>query len=202
MTTMTNIGRTARMLFLVAAGATAGIALAQGPGYAPGPGSGPGYGSGMGPGMMGEHGGGMGHGPGHGMGPGAMGGGHTGGPGAGMGPGGMMHGGQPGMMGGHGEHMARALGLSEDQRAKAGRVMEDARRKSWDALGQIQSERFKLREMVRGDKVDPSAAVEQQRKIDDLKRQVMHARLEARNQMLALLTPEQREKARGFGPGH
>jgi Spy/CpxP family protein refolding chaperone len=107
-----------------------------------------------------------------------------------------------GMMRGRGEHMARALGLSEDQRAKVRQIMEDTRRKNWDALGQIQTERFKLREMVRGDKVDPSAAVEQKRKVDDLKRQVMKARLEARNQVLALLTPEQREKARSLHNRH
>ena len=110
------------------------------------------------------------------------------------------HGHGPGMMRGRGERMARALGLSEDQRAQVGRIMEDTRRKNWDVLGQIQAERFKLREMFRGDKVDPNAAVEQKRKIDDLKRQVMGARLEARNQVLALLTSEQREKARSFGP--
>ena len=137
----------------------------------------------MGHGVMGGHVG-PGYGSGHGMGPGMMGG----------------HGGGPGLMRGRWERMARALGLSEDQRAKVGRIMEDTRRKNWDVLGQIQGERFKLREMLRGDKVDPNAAVEQKRKIDDLKRQVMGARLDARNQVLALLTPEQREKARSFGP--
>lgn len=181
---MTNIRSIGRMLVLVAAGATAGIALAQepGPGYAygQGQGAGPGYGPGMGQGMMGGYGGGPGHG--HGMGPG------------------MMQGRGAGTMRGRWERRAHALGLSEDQRAKLGRIMEDTRRKNWDVLGQIQSERFKLREMVRGDKVDPDAAVEQKRKVDDLKRQVMRSRLEARNHALALLTPEQREKARAFGP--
>jgi len=186
---MMNIRSIGRILVLVAAGATAGVAYAQGPGSMQGQGGGPGYGPPMGPGMMGAYGGGGG-GPGHDMGPGMM-----------QRPG-------AGMMRGRGEHMARALGLSEDQRTKVRQIMEDTRRKNWDALGQIQTERFKLREMVRGDKVDPSAAVEQKRKVDDLKRQVMKARLEARNQVLALLTPEQREKARslhnrhGAGRGH
>jgi Spy/CpxP family protein refolding chaperone len=185
---MTYIRSIGRILMLVAAGSTAGVALAQGPGYwqgqGGGPGYGPGYGRGMGPGMMGGYAG-QGHGP--GMGPGMM--GHHGhGPGRG-----------PGTMRGRWERMAHALGLSEDQRAKVGRIMEDTRRKNWDVLGQIQSERFKLREMVRGDKVDPNAAVEQKGKVDDLKRQVMRSRLEARNQVLALLTPEQREKARALG---
>lgn len=177
---MTNIRSIGRVLVLVAAGASAGVALAQGPGYWQGQDDGPGYGPGMGPGIMG---------------------GHGGGPSQGMGPG-MMHGHGAGMMRGRGERMAQTLGLSEDQRAKVRRIMEDTRRKNWDVLGQIQSERFKLREMVRGDKVDPNAAIEQKRKIDDLRRQIMGARLEARNQVLALLTPEQREKARSFGPRH
>ena len=176
-----------RALMLAALWAVAGTASAQGPGYWQGQAGGPGYGPGMGPGMTGGYGGGPGYGP-HGF-----------GPGHGMGPG-MMQGRGAGAMRGRWERMAHALGLSEDQRAKVGRIMEDTRRKNWDVLGQIQSERFKLREMVRGDRVDPNAAVEQKRKLDDLKRQVMRSRLEARNQVLALLTPEQREKARAFGP--
>lgn len=181
---MTNIRSIGRILVMVAAGATAGVALAQGQAYGQGPGAGHGYGPGMGPEMMGGH-----HG-GPGMGPGMM-GGHHGGPGMG-----------PGMMQGRGEFMARALGMSEDQRAKARQIMEDTRRKNWDAIGQIQSERFRLQELMRGDKVDPGAAVEQKRKIDDLRRQVMKERLEARNQVLALLTPEQQEKARALRQQH
>jgi Spy/CpxP family protein refolding chaperone len=209
---MKSSSRINRALMLAAIWAVAGTAFAQGPGYWQGQGGGPGYGPGMGQGMMGGYGG-----PGTGQG---MMGGYGGAPGYGPGYGGqgyrpgqgMM--GQrmaPGMEGHHGSgrgagmmqgigQRLRALGLSEDQRTKVARIMEDTRRKNWDVLGQIQSERFKLREMVRGDKVDPNAAVEQKRKVDDLKRQVMRSRLEARNQVLALLTPEQREKARSFGP--
>jgi len=198
---MTNIRRIGRIFALTAACTAAGAALAQGPGYWQGQ---PGYGPGMGQGMMGGYGG---HGPGHGMGMGG-GPGYGPGPGYGMGmrPGMMPHHrgagpeGGPGMMRGRWERIAQALGLTQDQRAQIGRIFEDTRRKNWDVIGQIRSERFRLREMVRGDKVDPNAAVEQKRKIDDLRRQVMRARLEARNQVLALLTPEQREKARSLRP--
>ncbi|OGA14527.1 MAG: hypothetical protein A3H32_08000 [Betaproteobacteria bacterium RIFCSPLOWO2_02_FULL_63_19] len=191
---MGNVRNIARILTLVAAGSTAGVALAQGPGYSQGQG---GPGDGPGPGMMGAYGG-PGFGRHHDMGP-RMRGGHGPGPGYGaqrFGPGERMGGGRgAGRMLGR---MARALGLSEDQRAKVRRIMEDTRRKNWDVIGQIRSERFNLREMMRADKVDPDAAVEQKRKIDDLRRQIMRARLDARNQVLALLTPEQREKARAF----
>ncbi len=171
---MTNIRNIGRMITLAAACAAAGTALAQapGPGYGPGPGmmvGGPGHGHAHGPGMH----------------PGMM--PHHGGPGPA---------GSPGLMRGRWERMGQMLGLSEDQRAKIRGIFEETRRKNWDAIGQIQSERFRLRELMRGDQVDPNAAVEQKRKIDDLKRQVMRARLEARNQVLALLTPEQREKAK------
>lgn len=176
---MTNIRNIGRMIALAAACVASGTALAQGQ-------PGPGYGPGMGPGMMG---GGPGHayGPGPGMHPGMM--PHHGGPGPQGGP---------GMMRGRWERMAQVLGLSEDQRAKIRGIFEETRRKNWDAIGQIRSERFKLRELMRGEQVEPNAAVEQKRKIDDLKRQVMRARIEARNQVLALLTPEQREKARSL----
>jgi Spy/CpxP family protein refolding chaperone len=134
----------------------------------------------MGPGTMAGHGGGPAY------------GGHRFGPGENKG-----RGRDAGRMLGR---MARVLGLSEDQRAKVRRIMEDTRRKNWDVLGQIRSARFDLREIMRADKIDPDAAVEQKRKVDDLRRQIMRARLEARNQVLALLTPEQREKERAFGP--
>ena len=185
---MTNIRSIVRILFLIAAGATAGVALAQAPGYPREQAGGPGYGPGTGHGMMGGHGSGPGHDLGHDL-------GHE------MGPG-RMHSPGADRMPGRGERMARLPGLSEDQRAKVRQIMEDTRRRNWNALGQIRTERFKLREMVRGDKVDPGAAVEQKRKLDGLKRQVMQARLEARNQVLALLTPEQRENARSFRQRH
>jgi Spy/CpxP family protein refolding chaperone len=128
-------------------------------------------------------------------------------PGYGMGPGmrhhmmaGPGHMTGPAMMQGQREARLQALGLSEEQRAKIDAIREETRRKNWDAIGQIRAERFKLRQMFRAEQVDPGTVVEQRRKVDDLRRQVMRARLEARNQILALLTPEQRQTARSFGP--
>ena len=120
--------------------------------------------------------------------------------GTGPGPGGMggHHG--PGMMQSQREARLQALGLDQEQRAKIDRIREETRYKNWDVLGQIGAERFKLREMYRADKLDAAAIVDQRSKVDDLKRQVLRARLEARNQGFALLTPEQRQTARSFGP--
>ena len=134
------------------------------------------------------HGPGAGPGYGPGMGPGMMGGG----PGYGGGRG-------PGMMQGGRGALLQGLGLNDDQRMKIARIREDTRSKNWDVMGQVQAERFRLREMYAADKLDPAAITEQQRKVDDLKRQVLRARLEARNQVSALLTPEQRQKLRSFG---
>ena len=199
---MRSSSRINRALMLAFLWAVAGTAFSQGPGYWQGQGGGPGYGPGMGHGMMDGYGGGPGYGPGYGMGPG----GYRGqgyGPGPGMGPEmrgqGMGPGRGPGMVQGIRGRL-QALGLNEDQRMKIGGIMEETRRKNWDVIGQVQAERFKLRQMFRGDEVDPAEITEQKRKVDDLKRQVLRARLEARNQVFALLTPEQRQKMRSFGP--
>jgi len=152
-----------------------------GPGYGPGMmgGGGPGYGPGMmgggyGPGMMGG-----------GYGPGMMGGGY--GPGygrGGYGPGGGL----------------AALNLSDEQREKVLSLQEDSRRKNWDTMGQMRAEMFKLRGMYYADKLDPKAYADQQKKVDDLRRQMLASRIEARNQIEKVLTPEQRKQFRSFGP--
>jgi Spy/CpxP family protein refolding chaperone len=176
-------------LVAAAIAAASGAALSQG-GYGPGM---------MGPGMMGP---GM-------MGPGMMGPGMTG-PGMGggmmapgmMGPGmggGMM---APGMMGG-GHGMAAgyaALDLSDEQRQKLAALGEQARTKSWDAMGKLRAEQYRLRELLRADPVDASAVIDQQAKVDGLRRDVLRSRVESRNDMAAVLTAEQRRKLRDGGP--
>jgi len=167
---------------LVALGlAAAAVAVAQpgGPGY--GPGSGPGmmgggYGSGMGPGMMGG-----GYGPGM-MGPGMMGGGYG-----------------PGWGGASGGATA-ALNLTDEQQQKVLAIQEENRRKNWDRMGQMRAEQFKLRSMYNADSIDPQAFAEQQKKVDDLRREMLVSRLETRKQVEAVLTPQQRQQFRQYGP--
>lgn len=160
----------AGLLALGLAGAVA-AAFAQGPG-----GGGPGYGPGYGPGMMGG---------GYGYGPGMMGGYGPGyGGGRGFGPGGGL----------------AALNLSSEQRDKIAAIQEENRRKNWDAMGQMRTEQFKLRQMYNADKIDSNAVAEQQKKVDELRRQVLKSRVDARNQVAAILTPEQRKQFRQFGP--
>ena len=144
----------------------------QRPGYGPGPGYG------HGPGMMGGHSPGDGHG--HGM---------MGGHGAGQGHGGYAH----------GAGLA-ALNLTDEQREKVARIQEENRSKNWNTMGQVRGEMFKLREMYSGDKLDSNAISEQQRKVDELRRQMLKANIETRNQVAAIFTPEQRQHFRSFGP--
>lgn len=145
-----------------------------------------GPGSGYGPGMMGG---------GYGPGPGMMGGGGYGpgyGRGGGYGPG-------YGRGGGFGGPMA-TLNLTDEQQEKIFAIHEDNRRKNFDTMSKMRTEAFKLRRMVNADNVDSKAVVEQQRKVDELRRQVLASRLDMRKQMESVLTPEQRKQARQFGP--
>jgi Spy/CpxP family protein refolding chaperone len=152
-------------------------ALAQGPGY------------GYGPGMMGG---------GYGYGPGMMGGGY------GYGPG-MMGGYGPGMRGAYGPGMGyggvlSALKLTDEQQQKIFDMQEQNRRKNFDTMSKMRSEVFKLRRMLNAENIDSKAVVEQQKKVDDLRRETLAVRLESRKEMEKVLTPEQRKQLRQFGP--
>jgi Spy/CpxP family protein refolding chaperone len=145
-----------------------------------------GYGPGYGPGMMG------GSGPGYG--PGMMGGGY--GPGYGRG---MMGGGYGPGWGASGGATA-ALNLSDEQREKIFAIQEQNRQQNWDKMGKMRAEQFRLRSMYNADSIDPQAFAEQQKKVDDLRREMLVSRLETRKQVEAVLTPEQRKQFRQFGP--
>jgi Spy/CpxP family protein refolding chaperone len=132
-------------------------------------------------------------GPGYGYGPGY-------GPGSGQGRGMMGYG--PGMMGGGpgaGGALA-ALNLTDEQREKVFAIQEEHRKKNWSAMGEMRSEQFKLRNMVRGDKLDADKVVEQQKKVDALRQQMTKSRVETHNQIAAVLTPEQRKQLRQYSP--
>ena len=167
---MSRTKLTAMAAVAVLAAAIGSSAVAQ-----PRPGYGPGPGYGYGPGMMG------GNSPGDGYGRGMMGG---------YGPG-WGHGGGAGLA---------SLNLTDEQREKIAKIQEDNRSKNWNTMGQMRGEMFKLRQMYFGDKLDSNAISEQQRKVDELRRQMLKAQIETRNQVAAILTPEQRQQFRSFGP--
>jgi Spy/CpxP family protein refolding chaperone len=207
------------------AGMFAGAAWAQppqGPGMGPGAGMGPGMMGGYGPGAGQVPGGGYGpgygrgYGPGYGMGPGMMGGY---GPGYGMGPGmmhgygmgpGMVGGDGPGMMGGYGRGygmgagmMGRALwslDLSDAQRSQIAKIQDEVRRKNWDLLGKTLDERVKLREAYFSGKRDRAAILGAYKRIGELRLQRIENGLDAREQLEGVLTKEQRDELRRWGP--
>jgi Spy/CpxP family protein refolding chaperone len=132
---------------------------------------------------------GQGYGPGYGQGRGMMGGPGMGGYG-------------PGMMGGYGAGgMFAALNLSDEQREKISAIQEAQRQKNWATMGAVRSEQFKLRGMYGTEKLDADKLVAQQKKVDELRQQMLKSRVEAHNQIAAVLTPEQRKQLRQFAPG-
>jgi len=131
---------------------------------------------------------GQGYGPGYGQGRGMMGGPGMGGYG-------------PGMMGGYGAGgMFAALNLSDEQREKISAIQEAQRQKNWATMGEVRSEQFKLRGMYGTEKLDADKLVAQQKKVDELRQQMLKSRVEAHNQIAAVLTPEQRKQLRQFAP--
>lgn len=161
---------------------------------APGPGPGPG----MGPGMMGGYGPG---GPGSGMAPGMMGGGPGYGPGGqGYGPGygaGMMGG---GMMGGMGPALW-SLDLNDGQRKEILKVQDELRKKNWDLAGKMQDEMAKLRDAYWGaDKRDRAAISAATKQLGALRQQRIENALDAADRVEKVLTPEQRQQLRRWGP--
>ncbi len=156
----------------------------QGPGFG-GPGGG-GCGWGAGPGMMG--------GPGWGMGPGMMGPGMMG-PGM-MGPGMGGPGWGRGTMGPWGA--LASLDLDDSQRKQLRDLHQQQRRKHWALMGQMQEEMEKLQDAW-GDGAgtpDRAAILAANRRISDLRQQMLESRLDAAEQFDKILRPEQREQLR------
>ena len=189
-----------KLMWSVAGMTLAGVALAQGPGTTGG-GSGPMMGGGYGPGMM------RGGASGYECGPGMMGGGY--GPGmmgGGYGPG--MMGGGPGMMGGagrggmmgYGYGMQGALDLSDDQRKKVDAVHDELQSRTWEITGKMRAEMAKMREAMASEPRDKAALDASYKRLNELRQQRFDARLAARDQMDAVLTKEQRQSMRRWGP--
>ena len=165
--------------------------MGQGQGVGPGM---MGQGQGMGPGMMGQ-----GYGPGYGpMGPGMM--------GQGYGPGMMGQGMGPGMMGGMmgsgmmvGANPYAGLDLSAEQRAKVSDIQEGLWRKQWDLMGKMHEERYHMYQLMSGVTPDDASARKAYQAMADAHKKMFDAMLDARKQIDAVLTKEQREKLKRGG---
>ena len=149
------------------------------------PAYGPGYG--MGPGMMG----GYGPGGGYGMGPGMM-GGYSG---YGMGPG-MMGGYGRGGCGGYGAGWG-ALKLSDEQRTKIDKVLQDSARQRWELMGKMHEQGWKMHELYASGKADDAALKQAFDTMSAMRKSMFENNLETRKKIDAVLTKEQREQLRG-----
>jgi Spy/CpxP family protein refolding chaperone len=117
----------------------------------------------------------------------------------GMGPG-MMYGNGgyygmgPGMMygygyGGRGYGWGAGLNLTDEQRSKIGKIQQDLRSKQWDLMGKIQDEYAR-----RAAAADEAAAGKADDQIAALQQQMFNNGADARKQIDAVLTKEQRQR--------
>ena len=98
----------------------------------------------------------------------------------------------PGMMRGGGPMMA-SLNLTSEQEDKIFALHEQMRAKNFGTMG-------KLQKLMRADPVDSKAVIDQQKKVDEVRREMLASHLEVRKQTEAILTPEQRKQLRQMGP--
>ncbi len=120
-----------------------------------------------------------------------------------MGGQGMRGGYGPGMMGGPGMSgygPMTALNLTEDQQDKVFALQEQMRAKNFATMSKMRQEMFKMRKLMNAETPDSKAILEQQKKVDDLRREMLASHLETRKEIDKLLTPEQRKQHRQMGP--
>ena len=67
-------------------------------------------------------------------------------------------------------------------------------------MGRMREEGWKLRNLMASEKRDRAALVAQYKKTQDLRLQAFQARLDAREKMEAVLTADQKARARRFAP--
>ena len=145
-----------------------------------------------------------GYGPGYGMGPGMMGG--YGGPGGyGMGPGMMWgYGGRsgygmgPGMIWGFGGDAYAGLNLSAEQRQKIADIQEETAKAMWQLMGTMHQQGY---QMYGPGAQDEEAARKAYEQMSATQKAMFDLQLEARKEIDAVLTKEQREQLRSYWSG-
>lgn len=108
--------------------------------------------------------------------------------------GGMMDG--MGMMGPDLRAIGR-LDLSDTQRRQVQKVDDDLRRKNWDVMGKMHDEMARMRDaMWASDKRDRAAILASNKRMSELRQQMLENALDAADRAEALLTAPQREQLR------
>ena len=98
----------------------------------------------------------------------------------------------PGMMMGY--PMMHRLGLSDDQRAKVRKIIEQHHKEMWSAMGDMIEARNKLRDLYDEDRPDPAKVGAAFAEVSKFRRQMLEVRLRIRNEIREVLTPQQREQ--------
>ncbi|HHQ42839.1 MAG TPA: periplasmic heavy metal sensor, partial [Chromatiales bacterium] len=98
----------------------------------------------------------------------------------------------PMMMGRQGM-MLGMLDLSDEQRARIRAIQRETASKVRRLWVQMADEADRLRDLYAAERPDPKAIGRAYSKIFDLKRQIIEARVAARNRTMDVLTPEQRK---------
>ncbi len=98
----------------------------------------------------------------------------------------MMGGGHMGMMG-----KFKGLDLSDEQKTKMSEIRYKLRKKHWEIMGPMIDQQAALHKAYAGDRPDPAVVGATYGKIFDLKRQMIEARLAAKNSAMDVLTEEQ-----------
>lgn len=126
---------------------------------------------------------------------------------------GWQYGMSPGMMGGYGPAFGMVpgmmgwepygeLALSADQRSKIAHILREVRPKHWALMGQMMEAQYNLQELYAAEKQDSAAINKQYKDIEELRRQMVDSSVDAHNRINGVLTKEQREKLREWGPGY
>jgi Spy/CpxP family protein refolding chaperone len=127
--------------------------------------------------------------------------------GYGMGPG-MMDGGMgPGMMGGQGGCPMMGAGplwelnLTADQKKKIDALMAQQREQHWSIMRALSDDNAKLRTLYAADPLDATAIGKVYDDIFKNQRAMIDSGIKARNQIYAMLTPEQKNQLKQYGRG-
>lgn len=101
----------------------------------------------------------------------------------------------PGMMGGMGYGM-QMLDLSDAQREKIGQIQQRMRKQQYERMEKMIEAREAMRAEMWKDQPDPEAVARAHDRVSALRREMLKERVQAHNEMRAVLTDEQRERLR------
>jgi periplasmic protein CpxP/Spy len=99
----------------------------------------------------------------------------------------------------HGRHwmrILRELDLTDEQKANAREIMIAARKQAIPMRAELQVAQLELQELLVQDDVDRAAVDQHLDQIGQLRQKLMRHRVDTRLKLHAMLTPEQRAKAR------